>query len=356
MKRISQLDGLRGIAVLMVFVYHAFLMPLMWTGVDLFFVLSGFLITGILMKSKERPSAEGYWGSFYSRRLRRIAPPYIGLLIFLTIFFTVPWAHIWYWYAFFGANFAVALGKCSVNSMIPLWSLAVEEQFYFVWPFLVLLCGRKTLKKLAIGIMVGAPVLRGLVTPMLATREAIYTLTPFRADLLACGALIAICSAEDSGWIQRHQRLALRGMIGAGALLIGLSVFHSFRLNANSEFFNVLGYSLIMVVFGSALVRSLGMTGGRTFAVLTSRPLRYMGQISYTFYLYHMAVMDKLAQYVHPRLEIAIGGFLITCLISVLSWHYLEQPILKLGVGRRPPPLPVKITGGSARPGFASGK
>jgi peptidoglycan/LPS O-acetylase OafA/YrhL len=333
MRRIPQLDGLRGIAVLMVFVYHALHAPLLWAGVDLFFVLSGYLITGILLKLKEEHTAAGYWGTFYMRRFRRIVPPYVGLLLVISILFPVHWAHLWYWYTFFGANIAAAFGKCSVHAMGPLWSLAVEEQFYFLWPLFVWLCDRKVLKKLAIGIMVAAPVLRGICTLMLSTREPIYDLTPFRADLLACGALIAVCAAEDSAWIERRQRLALFSMIGAGALLIGLSAFRSFRLNANSEFFNVLGYSLIVILFGSVLVKTLGMNGGPAFNALNWRPLRYTGQISYTFYLYQVAVMDSLAQHIHSRLEIAIGGLLITTLISILSWHYLEQPILKLRLG-----------------------
>jgi peptidoglycan/LPS O-acetylase OafA/YrhL len=330
MRRLPQLDGLRGVALLMVFVYHAFHAPFLWAGVDLFFVLSGYLITGILMKLKEEHNPADYWGTFYTRRFLRIMPPYVGLLLVLSILFPIPWAHLWYWYTFFGANIAAAFGKCNVHAMSPLWSLAVEEQFYFVWPVFVLLCDRNTLKKLALGIMVAAPVLRGICTLMLSSRDPIYDLTPFRADLLACGALIAICAVEDSGWIQRRQQLALFGLAGAGVLLTGLSVFRSFRLNANSELFNTLGYSLIVIVFGSLLVRTLGMSRGPAFRVLSSFPMRYIGQISYTFYLYQVAVMDSLAQHIHSQLEIAVGGFLITSLISVLSWHYLEQPILKL--------------------------
>jgi peptidoglycan/LPS O-acetylase OafA/YrhL len=337
MKRIPQLDGVRGIAVLMVFAYHAFHAPLLWAGVDLFFVLSGYLITSILLRLKEEHNPASYWVTFYSRRLRRIIPPYAGLLIVLSILFPIPWAHIWYWYTFFGANVAAAFGKCTVHAMSPLWSLAVEEQFYFVWPCFVLVCDRKALKKLAVALMIVAPLLRFAFTLLLNSREPIYDLTPFRADLLACGALIAIYAAEDAEWVQRSRPWALASLITAGALLAGLSVFRSFRLNANSLSFNTLGYSLLVVIFGSALIPVLGMSRGLMYAFLTWRPLRYLGQISYTFYLYQVAVMDKLAQHVHTRAEVVVGGFLITTLISILSWHYLEQPILKL---RLDPPSP----------------
>jgi len=85
MKRVPQLDGLRGIAVLMVFAYHALHVPLFWSGVDLFFVLSGYLITGVLLRLKEKQETEGYFKPFYFRRFKRIAPPYLGFMVFLDL-------------------------------------------------------------------------------------------------------------------------------------------------------------------------------------------------------------------------------------------------------------------------------
>ena len=330
MKRIPQLDGLRGIAVLMVFAYHALHVPLLWAGVDLFFVLSGYLITGILLRLREEHDTPGYWSAFYFRRLLRIAPPYLGLIVILTVLFPIPWHHLWYWYAFFGANLASALGKCSVHAMTPLWSLAVEEQFYFVWPWVVLLSKRRMLRKVALGIMIGAPILRAVFTPLLSSREPIYDLTPFRADSLACGALIAICAYGDAEWIHRWRGWAVFSLIAAALLLAGLSAFPSFRLNANTELFNTLGYSLIVIIFGSTLVWALGMSHGFWRGLLASRPLRYMGQISYTFYLYQVAVMDKLAQHLRSRPEVVILAFVITFLFSAFSWHFFESQVLKL--------------------------
>src|SRR5215813_4892149 len=105
MKRIPQLDGLRGIAILIVFLNHALHVPTFWSGVDLFFILSGYLITGILLRLKEWQAAEGgrggWWRSFYVRRACRILPPYVSFLGIVGLFFSVPWSHIWFWYAFF---------------------------------------------------------------------------------------------------------------------------------------------------------------------------------------------------------------------------------------------------------------
>lgn len=292
-------------------------------------MLSGYLITGILLRLKQDHDTPRYWSAFYFRRLLRIAPPYLGFMVALTALFPIPWHRLWYWYAFFGANLASVLGKCTVNSMQPLWSLAVEEQFYFIWPWVVLLSSRKTLRRIALGIIVGAPILRAIATLALHNRGLIYDLTPFRADLLACGAFIATCVSENGEWTERWRSLSLVTLVAAGTLLMGLSAFRSFRLSADSVAFNTFGYSLIMLVFGSALVRALGMRQGWGRKVLASPPLRYMGQISYTFYLYQLAVMDKLAQHIRSRPEIAILAFVITFLFSAVSWHFFESQILK---------------------------
>jgi peptidoglycan/LPS O-acetylase OafA/YrhL len=127
--------------------------------------------------------------------------------------------------------------------------------------------------------------------------------------------------------------------LGAGALLTVFSVFRSFRLNANSFSFNTFGYSLIVILFGGTLVRVLSMEDSLGYGFLTFRPMRYLGQISYTFYLYQVAVMDKLAEHIHSQEAVAVGGFLITFLVSAVSWHALEQPILKLRFDSHSPHL-----------------
>lgn len=328
MQRVPQLDGLRAIAILMVFAHHALHVPFLWTGVDLFFVLSGYLITGILLKAKPERNKRGYWRPFYKRRALRILPPYAGFLSVLLITFRVPWSHIWYWYAFFAANFALAFGKVTVDAMTPLWSLAVEEQFYFLWPWVVLWCSRKTLKRVAIGVLVLAPLVRALCTPLFKTHFPIYTLMPFRADTLACGAFIRISESEAEDWIRNKHRSSLFTLIGAAALLVALSSLPSFRTGANNVLFNSLGYSLSVFVFGGGLTYVLGLGTGIAYTVLTCRPMRYLGRISYTFYLYHVAVLSKVGAYTRSTFLIASLGFVIAGLIAALSWRFFESPIL----------------------------
>ncbi len=332
MKRITQLDGLRGIAILAVFVYHAFDAPLMWAGVDLFFVLSGYLITGILLRSKDQNAKgdanTGFFGPFYLRRARRILPPYCLFLLMVSLFFTVPWAHIWYWYAFFAANVANALHKNDVIAMAPLWSLAVEEQFYFVWPWVVLRTSPKTLKHIALGIILVAPVIRAICTPFLSSNAPVYTLTPFRADTLACGAFIAISEIQDPEWIKLHRRAGGICAVTAAFILAALSMMHNFRHNNNTVFFNTVGYSLVVLIFGGTLVWVLGSGKGFTSAVLNFKPLRYLGVISYTFYLFHEGVLVLVGQHFHSKVLVFIVSAAIITAISAVSWTYYESWIL----------------------------
>jgi peptidoglycan/LPS O-acetylase OafA/YrhL len=332
MKRIPQLDGLRGIAILMVFLFHALQVPVFWSGVDLFFVLSGYLITGILLRLKEQKAGgvSGLSRSFYVRRACRILPPFIGFLAVLTLFFPVPWPRIWYWYAFFDANFASATHHDVVTPMVPLWSLAVEEQFYFVWPWIVLSASSKTLKRIALGIVLTAPVLRAIFAPAFSSRWPIYALTPFRADTLAFGALIALLTQEDTAWCDRNHRRGVWLTSAAGAIFVMLSALHSFRWHANTLLFNTLGYSLIVAIFGGALVYVLGSQGGIVYSILSTKPLRYLGLTSYTFYLYHWGVLILLEQRVHTSLLVVPLSFAITGAIAAISWHFFESPILRM--------------------------
>src|SRR5271170_5097741 len=134
MKRIPRLDGIRGLAISMVLLHHHELLKTGWTGVDLFFVLSGFLITRILVDSKDE---DNYWGSFYRKRVFRILPPLIPLLIIGILFspHITPWAAVGY--TLFLGNVVNATGH-AVYMLFNVWSLAVEEHFYLLWPVVVL--------------------------------------------------------------------------------------------------------------------------------------------------------------------------------------------------------------------------
>jgi peptidoglycan/LPS O-acetylase OafA/YrhL len=154
--RIAQLDGLRAVAVLMVFASHGIRSQLLWSGVDLFFVLSGFLITGILVQERREHSWKAYFSSFYARRARRILPSYLMFLVLTSVLFGVGWLRHWYLFAFL-MNTKSFFHLAGGYSQGVLWSLAVEEQFYLLWPVAVYLLTEAAIAWLAFGLVVAAP-------------------------------------------------------------------------------------------------------------------------------------------------------------------------------------------------------
>jgi peptidoglycan/LPS O-acetylase OafA/YrhL len=327
--RIPQLDGLRALAITAVFLHHALRVPLLWMGVDMFFVLSGFLITGVLVKLK---AAKGsYFGAFYGRRARRILPPYVIFLILGSLLFHFPWRAVWYWYTFFAANFAEALGRGAGGVFQPLWSLSVEEQFYLAWPVLFLLTDTQRVKRWAWAGVLIAPVLRLVATPFVHGRPpfVIYFLTPFRMDLLCAGSLVALTWCFDQASIRRLKRPATMAVATALALMLALSRFPSFRTGNNSPLFNVLGYSLSVIIFTGVLVVALSTDSGFMYRVLSSRLLGYIGRISYTMYLVHEA-MIQLSSAVTSRTWLQpVVAFAFTVGFASLSWHLVEAPLLQ---------------------------
>ena len=188
--RINSLDGLRGIAILSVLLIHHGLFNNGWMGVDLFFVLSGFLITQLLRKDRFEPL---FWKRFYIKRATRILPPLV-LTVALGYAFT-PGAKaliaLGYLLSFSGF---IELTRHHILALGPLWSLAVEEHFYLVWPFAVRFLSRRHLFFVLAVIIVGVPLLRLFFShPMpMAQLSPIYFLTPFRIDEMAFGCLLAV--------------------------------------------------------------------------------------------------------------------------------------------------------------------
>ncbi len=328
MSRIPQLDGLRAAAILMVYATHGCHIPLLWTGVDLFFILSGYLITKVLFELKDRRREEGYLVPFYRRRALRILPPFLLFFLAAAILFHASWSHLWYWYAFFGANFLQAFGKSHVEALSPLWSLAVEEQFYLIWPFVVLFCSREALKKVALLCLFICPFLRAAATPFFSSHFPIYCLTVFRADALCLGAFVAVSESLNSEWATRHKYIAIYASASALVLFTALSMHSNFRTGANSILFNSLGYSLSILTLGGIFIYTLGRQRGLMGSILAWAPLRYLGWISYTFYLWHVAVLVELSRYFHSQITIVVLGFIVTFLLAAGSWHLIERRAL----------------------------
>ncbi len=329
---IPQLDGLRGIAILMVFVFHAFKANLLWMGVDLFFVLSGFLITGILLKEKSRRFG-AYIGAFYARRARRILPAYGVMLLISAAIFGVAWLR--YWYVYLGAmNLLVQFGIPHLD-VHPLWSLAVEEQFYLLWPLAVFTLSRRRLLVLAWSLLVLAPILRLICTPLFATGYAIYMLLPFRMDTLAAGALMAIYWPDLQKRIQSEpatRTVVVRRCCAVFAAGLALALIsNGFGIKPNSV--SPLGDTALLeasvaICWAMFVLALIGV--GKTF--LSSWPMAKLGMISYSFYLFH-----QIGLYLAPHHN-GIIGFILTVIYSAVMWVLIEGPILNRR--RKPAPAP----------------
>lgn len=332
MKRIPQLDGVRALAILAVFMHHALHIKLMWMGVDLFFVLSGFLITGVLLGARHR-SLQGFFAHFYSRRARRILAPYLIWLLVASFLFGVAWMKHWYLYILL-TNLLLPLNIPRPIAFDPLWSLAVEEQFYLGWPFAVYFLGERRLRWLAIALVVLAPMLRGAFH--FAHHWPIYTLTPFRMDLLAAGALLWIERERDR---ERFERagiwlgpiLAILGLAG-----LGLLARYHFATDANTRTGNVLIYECSLFICAGFMLYALS---GRLVGWLRIRPLRYIGQISYSMYLVHLGVLVLMPSSL-PRAAAVPLALAVTIGYAALSWRLMERPLLEQK-RRLPQPSPV---------------
>ncbi|HVS64544.1 MAG TPA: acyltransferase [Thermoanaerobaculia bacterium] len=356
--RLPALDGLRGIAILLVMVYHFVLyggwrppggiewylhrvLTTGWIGVDLFFVLSGFLITGILYEAK---GGGRYFRSFYMRRVLRIFPLYYGFLacyfLFAPMLFPQGAAlregQEWYWT--YLLNFDIASrGWPEHNALAHFWSLAVEEQFYLLWPLVVWAFGRRWLLRICVGCVLGAIALR---VALAAQGEvlAAYVLMPTRIDSLAIGGWLALYLRDG----KRRLRLAgwdLSGVV-LGVCFIAAVLVLNRRLAPNDPSVYTLGFTVIALMFAASLHLALRYSP----RWLTSRPLRLLGRYSYGLYVIHHPLIMLLGE--SPlsvrRLPRWLGSALpaqalvtliaatLSLALAALSWHLWERPFLRL--------------------------
>jgi peptidoglycan/LPS O-acetylase OafA/YrhL len=336
MTRIPRLDGLRALAFLAVFLNHSVHLPMAWVGVDLFFVLSGFLITSILLRDRALPTAQ-YFGGFYARRARRILPPYLIVLALVAALGLpgIEWSKIWWHFFTFLQNFSVAWGY-GTGALTPYWSLAVEEQFYLFWPVVVLLVPRRHLAVTCVAIVVAAPLLRACFTPRVDAYTVIFCVTPFRIDLLAAGALLAVARDRAPATLDKAGPWAwLSAVLAALALFGPAAVWPAWRASAHSAAFNIWGYSCSVVLFASVLVITLTSRRAWLDRLLEARPLATLGRISYMCYLVHEPALQLAWQYL-PQLAGAGVALLATLLFSLASWRWIESPLLRSGASRAP--------------------
>lgn len=308
--RIPSLDGIRGLAIGLVLVWHGFFAPLgnlpnhplasrlislgrlSWSGVDLFFVLSGFLIGGILL---DAAYSKRYFSTFYLRRAHRILPLYAIVIAFV---FAVPYAFRVHWivnriqlpyYASFLQNFWMAKHQNYGSNVLGVtWSLAVEEQFYLTLPLVIRFVARRWLWWIVGLMVIGAPLLRVLVNFSSEGPFATYVLMPCRADALGFGFMAALLTRNPRLWqkLIRCQKLVY-AMLGATLFALIVLLVTGFTAFTN-QFFG-LEYSLLAFLYFLLLLATL--LNPSLDAVFSTRILRYLGTTAYGLYLFHYACL-----------------------------------------------------------------
>jgi len=401
-RRDPVLDGVRGLAIVAVLLHHfclaytadgvwldrvAFgIADSLWCGVDLFFVLSGFLITGILVDSKGGPH---FLRNFYARRTLRIFPLYYACLFaFYIAFPRIPHPaaqdyiapsvgdQAWFWT--YLTNFKLVERGGLYDVLIPniFWSLAIEEQFYLVWPFVVLALSRRALTWVAGSLVAIALAVRCGLAASGAPSVASFALPFARMDCLAAGALLALALRSQRGLPSRRTGYAV--LAGLGVALLAMSVpFGGLRWGQTHV--HTVGFTLVAVAFTALVALALPTTSPDRIAdtsgsgdprsgplrrALGFGPLRFLGKYSYGLYIVHgpIATFTKLV-YDPQQMPLVMGSAIprvavhvllasvFSVVAAIVSWNLLERHFLKLKhyfEGREPSLVPVPRAPGKA--------
>ena len=380
------LDGLRGVAIAIVLVFHSqiyhnpdFFLDrwlrnfslLGYTGVDLFFVLSGFLITGILYRAKGGPN---YFKAFYMRRVLRIFPLYYGIITLWFVSLFILQNHpglmdkilsggpkdvirLTPYYYLYGANFLTSyyhgfFGPCRGVD----WSLAIEEHFYMFWPLLVFLLSRRRMM-VACAILLGLSAVFRVSTYALGWGEHVrYVLTISRFDGLALGSFLAVAlrGARSHDFVMRIYRPVMWvSLVGLILVIASVNILSTDPAEAmakrfywSNPLFQTIGYTLTALFFAGFFVTVLHSTKRNLWSKLLDNALmKSLGKYSYAMYLFHTWVIAGL-YFILPRADAPIVtqfkfqypfqvvftllAFVITYLLALASWYGYELHFLKL--------------------------
>ena len=335
-----QIDGLRCWAVLAVIVAHTFAedfalnrLQLGFLGVRLFFVISGFLITGILLRSRRSVELEGRGDrggvlkSFYARRVLRIFPAYYGLVFVLSVLGLRSLIDTVGWHLLYLSNVLFAVRESWLPPLGHFWSLAVEEQFYLVWPFVILYTPRHLLLRVMVLAVVTAPLFRFALAAQTGSDIAARALTPANMDALGVGAVLA--------WWSMYRPESLRTLVGglfvAGGLVVAVGL--GLTLVDAAWAARVAGLDFgVSLLFGAVVATAAaGTFSGPARSLLEAPAVTYLGRVSYGMYLIHNVVPFLLQRVDVPVPGRGIERFVLVSIVTVvmasLSWRWWEQPI-----------------------------
>jgi peptidoglycan/LPS O-acetylase OafA/YrhL len=354
----SPLDGLRALAILLVIPHNAdvfsgtnlwaagVLAHVGWVGVQLFFVLSGFLITGNLLDSQGAPN---YYQSFFARRILRIFPLYYGVLIIR--FFLIPHladlpenmtasAHNQVWLWTFLVNWTEPFGR-GVTGFSHFWSLAVEEQFYFIWPFLVRGRSAKAVLQLSAALILMAFIIRCTLVINGAPTGVLYMFTFCRMDALAAGAAAAALMRMPKGseFVTSYSRVWW--ITGIALLAAGAIPTSFYALEGNGTY--TIGYTILSLAFAALMIAGVIPASGtnRIYQKLLSvAPLRSVGRYSYGMYVFHMLIITVAGGSILSRVKLTFPNwypvaYAVTIIalsygVAFISYHGFEKHFLKL--------------------------
>jgi len=358
--RLPQLDGVRGLAILMVVIWHYYVcvptgggvwdtrlkawLCLTWTGVDLFFVLSGFLIGGILLDQKH---SSNYFKTFYVRRVCRIFPIYFLLIAAYALIGRheatkgeIQLFPIWSYVFFLQSIYIVLRSSLGHAWLASTWSLAVEEQFYILFPLVVRRCTVRLLPHLLVIVILVAPLFRTITWSMSHPPGLVsYTLILCRMDQLAMGAIGAwmLRCAPVRIWLEAHISwlYMYACLFGLGFVLLSLRQWNLMTAVMASFGHSWIGFLYLLLILIGVLSKSPTLIAAYSF-----HPLRVLGLYSYFIYLSHVIVLSevwRLGFHAEPQIRswhdalINISAFLVTVLLARASWSFLEHPLIRLG-------------------------
>jgi len=360
------LDGLRGIAILFIVFFHTIkFIPksnfehyyfnfnrALWVGVDLFFVLSGFLITGILLETKNRKK---YFKNFYMKRFLRIFPLYYLFIVFSI--FVLPQLFIssdlkidtasalnnqvWYWA--YLSNFLGMKEGLTHIFLGPTWSLAIEEQFYLIWPIFVYLLTKNRLLVTSVVLIILSNLLRLYLYHKSGYSDtAIYVFTLTRLDPLLIGAVIAVLIRKDC--FIKLSKYAVLVFFVSLYFLVQMHLENNYLYKNKIDVINY-GYLLIAICFGSLLYILLSLKENNIISKIFSlKFLKFFGKYSYALYLFNQPIVFIVKHYIFdPKKNQSIFGerllsqfwftFLvlsISVVLSILSWNLFEKHFNRL--------------------------
>lgn len=362
--RVPELDGVRGLAIIFVLVFHIFtdypkhfdipvysiiarVANMGWSGVDIFFVLSGFLITSILLRTKNDP---GYFKKFYGRRILRIFPLYYVTITFL--FIAMPWLDpakaastqaLWPWYYTYVQNWGNAFNLIPTSAYLgPAWSLAIEEQFYLFWPAAAYYLKPKKLAIFSIGMVLASIALRfGIIwkaRKLIDYNKFFYFSTITQLEPLIIGALIALAFQTD-WWTKLLKRIAAPTLI----LGIGLIAFFAWQKPDSPLVDNypmyMYGYSVIAISTAMLIVLVSTLSQNNILRIIfRSKIMLFFGKYSYAIYLFNKPIIQQYIRLFENNHWESFFAWVIyfllclgTCLLfALLSWNLLEKRMLAL--------------------------